>query len=88
MPSDPQTDRSNAQADTVATAATTATGKPLPEPVPELKTYIVEVGDTLRSIAERFYGSTDPWQKIYEANKDRLNNPDPLSPGQILVIPE
>jgi nucleoid-associated protein YgaU len=89
MPSEPQkTDLSEAPSGGASTASTTATGKPLPEPVPELKTYTVEPGDNLRSIAERFYGDTDQWQRVYEANKDRLNNPDPLSPGQFLVIPK
>lgn len=49
--------------------------------------YTVEDGDTLQSLAARFYGSSQEWQRIYEANTDRLSNPDLVYPGQELVIP-
>lgn len=47
--------------------------------------YTVKNGDSLSKIAKNYPGLT--WQKIYEANKDQLKNPDPIYPGQKLVIP-
>lgn len=48
-------------------------------------TYIVQKGDTLSSIAEK-YNTT--WQDIYELNKDVIgDNPNLIYPGQIFVIP-
>ena len=47
-------------------------------------TYTVESGDNLSKIGEK-YGVT--WQQIYEANRDILNDPDKIFPGQELKIP-
>ena len=47
--------------------------------------YTVKSGDSLSKIAKNYPGLT--WQEIYEANKDQLKNPDPIHPGQKLVIP-
>jgi nucleoid-associated protein YgaU len=47
-------------------------------------TYTVQSGDNLTKIATR-YGTS--WQKIFEANRDKLDNPDKIFPGQELVIP-
>ena len=48
-------------------------------------TYTVQSGDTLSRIGER-YGVS--WQKIFEANSDKLDNPDRIFPGQELTIPQ
>ncbi|MFC1666240.1 LysM peptidoglycan-binding domain-containing protein [Candidatus Omnitrophota bacterium] len=53
----------------------------------EQKFYIVKKGDTLQKISQAVYGTTKKWNKIYEANKDVLKNPDSINPGQKLVIP-
>lgn len=47
--------------------------------------YEVKSGDNLSKIAKMYPGMT--WQKIYEANKDIINNPDIILPGQKLKIP-
>ena len=52
------------------------------------KTYVVEKGDTLQTISDKVYGTTRKWKKIYEANRDVLESPDMIKPGQKLVIPE
>jgi len=57
-----------------------------PEPAPE-QTYTVADGDTLSGIAAQFYGSADEWPRIFEANRDQLDNPDLIYPGQTLRIP-
>lgn len=50
-------------------------------------TYTVQKGDTLQKIASKFYGSSKPWRKIYEANQASLKSPDSIYPGQKLLIP-
>lgn len=47
--------------------------------------YEVQPGDSLSKIAKKYEGMT--WNKIYEANKDQIKNPDVIHPGQKLVIP-
>jgi nucleoid-associated protein YgaU len=49
------------------------------------KTHTVEAGDNLSKIGEKYNVS---WQKIFEANRDKLDDPDKISPGQELKIPE
>ena len=50
------------------------------------QTYTVQKGDNLSKIAERFYGKQD-WKRIYDANRTLLDDPDKISPGQVLTIP-
>lgn len=52
------------------------------------KEYVVEKGDTLQKISQKFYGTTKNWKNIYEANSDKLKGPDQIRPGQVLNIPE
>ncbi len=49
--------------------------------------YTVQRGDTLSSIAQRFYGSSRDWNRLYAANRSVLRNPDIIFPGQVLAIP-
>ena len=49
--------------------------------------YTVKAGDTLSKLAERFYNSMSKWERIYEANKDTLKNPNYIYIGQKLMIP-
>jgi nucleoid-associated protein YgaU len=51
------------------------------------ETYTVQPGDTLSGISKRFYGNAGQYMKIFEANKDKLKNPDEIKPGQQLLIP-
>jgi nucleoid-associated protein YgaU len=50
--------------------------------------YVVQKGDTLSKIAKQFYGNTADWRLIYEANRDRIEDPDLIQPGWKLEIPE
>ena len=52
------------------------------------RSYTVEKGDTLSAIAQRVYGKASHWQRIFEANRDTLDNPDRIFPGQVIVLPE
>lgn len=47
-------------------------------------TYTVESGDSLSKIGAQ-YGI--PWKAIWDANRDILNHPDKIYPGQELKIP-
>ncbi len=51
------------------------------------QTYIVQSGDTLGKISQRFYGSTNGYLRIYEANRDRMSSPSSIEVGQELIIP-
>ena len=50
-------------------------------------TYTVVKGDCLWNIAKKFYGNGSQYTKIYNANKDKIKNPNLIYPGQVLTIP-
>jgi nucleoid-associated protein YgaU len=54
---------------------------------PAAKTYTVKAGDTLSKIAKDQLGNANAYMKIFEANKDKLKDPDTIKPGQVLTIP-
>lgn len=49
--------------------------------------YTVQRGDTLSHIAKAHYGRASQWSRIFEANRDQLEDPDRIQPGQVLRIP-
>jgi LysM repeat protein len=49
--------------------------------------YTVQPGDTLSSIAQRFYGSPADWQWLYQANRSVIKNPNLIYPGEVLNVP-
>ena len=51
------------------------------------RTYTVNSGDNLTAIAQQVYGDGSQWQRIFEANRDKISNPDLIHPGQQLIIP-
>src|SRR5262249_43003719 len=50
-------------------------------------TYTVRAGDTLSGIAKQTLGDASKYQRIFEANRDILSDPDKIKPGQVLKIP-
>lgn len=50
--------------------------------------YTVKSGDSLSKISSEFYGNAGDYMKIFEANRDKLSDPNKIQPGQELVIPE
>jgi nucleoid-associated protein YgaU len=52
------------------------------------RTYTVQPGDTLSKIARQLYGDANQYNKIFNANRDQLSDPDRIKPGQKLMIPE
>jgi nucleoid-associated protein YgaU len=59
----------------------------LPAPAAQPQVYEVVAGDTLSKIAKRFYGDPMKYPKIFEANRDQLQDPNVIKPGQKLKIP-
>ncbi len=51
------------------------------------RTYTVQSGDTLSKIAKQYYGNANDYNKIFEANRDKLSDPNKIQVGQELVIP-
>lgn len=51
------------------------------------RSYAVQKGDTLKSIAKKYYGKSDKWKKIFDANKGKIPVSMKLKKGQKLVIP-
>ncbi len=72
----PKADFGNVQAGVESTATVVAA-----------KTYTVVKGDSLSKIAKHLYGSANRWRDIFEANRDQLDNPDLIQPGQVLKLP-
>jgi len=97
MSNDPgKPDFSNVQSGSSTTPAPKPEGKPdfsnvqagsSTAPAPAEQTYTVVSGDTLSKIAKKFYGNANTWDTIFQANKDKIKNPDLIRPGQVLRIP-
>jgi Uncharacterized protein containing LysM domain len=49
--------------------------------------YVVKQGDSLSKIAKLHYGDGNAWTRIFEANRDVLDDPDKIYPGQTLKLP-
>ena len=72
-----------------AAEAPTASAAPTPKAAVEAaRTYTVESGDSLWKIAEELYGDGAKYTHIFEANRDTLDDPDRIFPGQVLKIPD
>jgi nucleoid-associated protein YgaU len=65
----------------------TATAEPAPaQPVPSIAV-TVQPGFTLWGIAAEQFGDGVLYVQVYEANKDKIRDPDLIYPGQVFVIP-
>jgi nucleoid-associated protein YgaU len=70
------------------TIAPAAAGKTINQsPLGDAREYIVQAGDTLSGLALRYYGDLYRWDKIYEANKATMTNPNYIYVGQKILIP-
>lgn len=89
--------RETAEALAAANAAKTAEGVPAPAPAadtapapaapPAPVTVTVQPGYTLWGIAKQQLGTGVLYVQVYEANKDKIRNPDLIYPGQVFTIP-
>lgn len=53
----------------------------------EHRMHDVVSGDTLSALAKRYYGDASKYNRIFEANRDQLSDPDKIKVGQKLKIP-
>src|SRR5260370_13178092 len=53
----------------------------------QARRYTVRPGDTLSSIAQRFYGNPADWHCLYQVNRSVLHNPNVIRPGEVLTVP-
>jgi phage tail protein X len=49
--------------------------------------YLIEKGDTLSHIAKRYYGAASRWPRLFEANREVIQDPDRIFPGQKIRVP-
>ena len=49
--------------------------------------YTIQSGDTLSKIAKEKYGDPNAYDKIFEANREVIEDPDKIYPGQQIRIP-
>jgi LysM repeat protein len=54
---------------------------------PATRTYTVRSGDTLSSIAQRFYGNSADWAWLYHVNSSVVHDPNTIYVGEVLKIP-
>lgn len=57
-----------------------------PEPSTNVS-HTVKSGDSLWNLAKKYYGDGKKYTVIYEANKDKVKNPNLIYEGQVLIIP-
>jgi LysM repeat protein len=50
--------------------------------------HLVQAGDTLSALSQKYYGKASLYMKIFEANRDILNDPNLIKIGQKLRIPK
>ena len=64
---------------------------PVPEtaetPEEKVEFYEIKSGDTLSAIAKHYYGDYNKYPKIFEANRDVIEDADKIYPGQKIRIP-
>jgi len=60
-----------------------------PPPPPEVKVeyYEIKRGDTLSGIAKKYYGDPMQYKALFEANREVIEDPDKIYPGQKIRIP-
>jgi nucleoid-associated protein YgaU len=63
-------------------------GRALVDPFMGFAVHTVVEGDTLSEIAEQFYGDAGKFRVIFAANRNQLDDPDVIVPGQVLRIPQ
>ncbi len=51
------------------------------------RVYYVKPGDSLGKISSKYYGRSDMWSTIYNANRHLIDDPRDLEPGQKILIP-
>jgi len=50
-------------------------------------THKIKANDSLFKLAKRYYNDGSKWKRIFQANKNKMSNPNSLKIGQELLIP-
>ena len=50
--------------------------------------HTVQPGETLSAIAKKYLGNASAYMDIFNANRDKLTDPNIIMPGQVLNIPQ
>ena len=79
-------EESSEEAEVTVAVEETRPAETSPEPSSN-QSYTVKKGDCLWNIAKKFYGNGSKYTVIYEANKDKITNPNLIYDGQVLTIP-
>ncbi len=69
-----------------ATNTTAAVSQEIAQPNP-VRYHIVQPNETLTTIAKTYYGTSENWKKILQANAHQIQNPEQIRVGMKLVIP-
>ena len=65
-----------------------AAGDGDPGAAPLVRAVTVQKGDTLWAISRARYGEGVLYVRVFEANRDRIRDPDLIYPGQVFAIPD
>lgn len=71
----------------LAPKAAPSAARPAATQTTQFKMYTVKPGDTLSKISQQFYGNAKDYMRIFNANKDKLKDPDHINAGEELKIP-
>ena len=74
----------------IQTGETAAVSEETPrdtDDAPKITSYEVQEGDTLWLIAKKVYGDGSEYFRIYQANRELLEDPEWFCEGQVLTIP-
>lgn len=82
-------ERTAEQPEPQPTVEPVAPDEPVVAPAPMgPRTHVVQPGDTLFKLARMYYNNDQRmWRQIWQANKDKLPDPNKLTVGMELVIP-
>lgn len=86
-PSDPVDDQSPAPSEQPTQAAPAEKPAPPPPNIAGVRTHVVQRGETLWGISQKYYGDGKGWNKIYAANRNRIRDPKDVPTGTKLIIP-
>jgi len=53
----------------------------------ETRFYVIQKGDTLSGIAKKYYGNAMEYPQLFEANREVIEDPNKIYPGQKIRIP-
>lgn len=82
-----QTQQTQTKPETPAPKTATVTKEREATTAPKATTYTVKKGDCLWAIAKKYLGNGAKYNLIYNANKDKIKNPNLIYVGQVLTIP-